>query len=112
MKRLAALPTPSAILSRFDSRRLLGEALLASSRASLGCGDSRGSRTAALHAAKLLRGASWPTRASPRDAAGRPPGRLAARVSTANPIGKSRSRQAENSEPRLNYIWSGLRPTG
>jgi len=50
------------ILSRFSSRRRLGEAFLASSRAGLGRGDSRGSRTMALHAYKLLRGASWPTR--------------------------------------------------
>lgn len=51
------------ILARFDSRRLLGEAMLASARALLGCADPRGARAAASQAAKQLLGGSWPTRA-------------------------------------------------
>jgi len=64
LHREAAAPAAEAVrlLSRFDSRRFLGEALLASSRAALGSGDSRTSRAAALHALKLVRGASWPSR--------------------------------------------------
>lgn len=50
------------VLSRYDSPRALGEAKLAAARATMAFGDPRAARALAVQAAKLLWGATWPTR--------------------------------------------------
>jgi hypothetical protein len=66
-------------LAKFDSRRLLGEAMLACSRAALGCADPRAARAAAVQALKNLTGTAWPTQiTAAQRLAGRDPGGLRA----------------------------------
>jgi tetratricopeptide (TPR) repeat protein len=74
------------ILGKFESRRLLGEAMLACSRAALGSADPRGARASAVQALKHLGGASWPTRVlAAQRLAGRDPGAWRAALGRSRP---------------------------
>ena len=51
-----------SMLSAFQSRRALGEALLTVAECAAACGERRLARTSAMRALPLLRGATWPQR--------------------------------------------------